>query len=371
MRKIGITFNSPENAIGMFSNGIRQNALYFAKLLLNIGYDVELIIGDSSLNFINGIYGFEEYKTCRVIDIFNVDWDLIVQFGQELPDIAITELRKKRVKLVQYNCGNDFIYDVENLLHGTSDVGPQFTRFNEKVFDQIWSIPQMTNTNQHYWQTLYKTETIEVPFIWSPIAIDSYENDCIKSGIGELGWVKKDKVNIAIFEPNVNIFKWAFPALLVCENAYTSGSNIDHVWITNILNNKKFNLKFFNQVLKQLSLFKDGKISIESRYNTLYFMKEYASIAVSFQWENPLNYLYLDLAWKGWPILHNAHLCPDIGYYYKDFNYKMGGEVLSKIIKNHDVEEYKYKNKKLINRYLPDNDESMNSYKRIIENLFK
>jgi len=371
MRKIVITFNSPENAISMFSNGIRQNALYFVKLLTNIGHDVELIINEASSKNINTIYGFEGYKTCKLSNIFNVSWDLIIQLGQELPDIAFIELKKRGVKLVQYNCGNDFIFDVENLLLGTSDVEPQFARFTEKVFDQIWGIPQLTNSNKYYWETLYKTETVEVPFIWSPIIIDNYEKDCIDGGIGDLNWIKKDKVDIAIFEPNVNICKFAFPAILVCENAYTSGSNIDHVWVTNITSSKKFNINFFNKIVKQLSLYKDGKISVEGRYNTLYFMKKYASIAVSFQWENPLNYLYLDLAWKGWPVLHNAHLCSDIGYYYKDFNYKMGGQILSNIIKNHDGDEYMYKNRKLISRYLPDNEESMDAYKKIIENLFK
>ena len=38
----------------------------------------------------------------------------------------------------------------------------------------------------------------------------------------------------------------------------------------------------------------------------------------------------------GWPIVHNAHLCKDVGYFYDGFNYEEGGNVLSDVIENHD-----------------------------------
>jgi hypothetical protein len=225
---------------------------------------------------------------------------------------------------------------MENALHGDTLRQPQYSKLKPSIFSQIWSIPQMTNTNQYYWQTLYKTECVEVPFIWSPLAIENYEEDCVKNNLGDLKYKTKEKNNIAIFEPNVNVFKWALPALLVCENSYNLENNIDHIYITNIQNNKKFNIKFFNDLIKSLDLYKQKKISVESRYNSLIFMSKYANIAVSHQWENPLNYLYLDLAWMGWPIIHNAYLCKDVGYFYEEFNYKMGGEILNDVIRNHD-----------------------------------
>jgi hypothetical protein len=101
-------------------------------------------------------------------------------------------------------------------------------------------------------------------------------------------------------------------------------------------------------------------------------MKTHADIAVSHQWENPLNYLYLDLAWMGWPIVHNAYLCKDIGYYYEDFNYEEGGKVLNEVISNHDenFEEYLKKNRELIDRYLPSNEKLQNEYITLFTNLF-
>ena len=105
-----------------------------------------------------------------------------------------------------------------------------------------------------------------------------------------------------------------------------------------------------NNLTSTLDIKRDGIVSIEERYNTLRFMHQHADVAVSHQWENPLNYLYFDLAWMGWPIIHNAHLCKDVGYYYEGFNYEEGGRVLSDAILNHDqnYNEYLIKNREII-----------------------
>ena len=101
-------------------------------------------------------------------------------------------------------------------------------------------------------------------------------------------------------------------------------------------------------------------------------MANHADIAVSHQLENPLNYLYLDLAWMGWPVVHNAHLCKDVGYYYEGFNYEEGGNVLLDVINNHDknADEYLKRNREIIDRYLPINKKLQESYKILIDNLF-
>ena len=95
-------------------------------------------------------------------------------------------------------------------------------------------------------------------------------------------------------------------------------------------------------------------------------------IVVSHQWENPLNYLYFDLAWMGWPIVHNAHLCKDVGYYYSEFNYEEGGNVLSEVIENHDLrsEEYISSNRRIIDRYLPSNKILQGKYIKMFKELY-
>jgi hypothetical protein len=266
-------------------------------------------------------------------------------------------------KNIFYNCANRFINESESCLFSKEDRGFIYERYN--YFDECWNIPQMTNTNHYYIKTLLRCNVIEVPFIWSPVLINDEKNKYVK---------RTTEKSIAIFEPNLSIMKWSFPALLVCENAYRDkdiGNKINTVYITNIETTKKpFNLNNFNKIVTPLDLKKDNKLSIEGRFNSLNFMSKHTDIVVSHTWENGLNYLYLDLAWMGWPIVHNGHLCKEVGYYYDEFNYEMGGNVLKDAILNHDenAEEYLLKNRLYIQKYLPTNKELKKQYEILISN---
>jgi len=81
--------------------------------------------------------------------------------------------------------------------------------------------------------------------------------------------------------------------------------------------------------------------------------------------------LYLDLAWMGWPIVHNGKLCKEIGYYYDEFNYEMGANVLKDVILNHheNVDEYLLRNRLYIQKYLPTNKALKKHYEDLITNF--
>lgn len=370
MLKIGITFDPPDSPHGMFNNGIRQNAFFLLELLLNCGYDVRLIVSGNydKIKDLNDFYG-KEYKFEKYEDILSSNFDIVIEVIFQIDTNVIVNLKKNGSKIIVYFCGNEYLGVMKKILFG----GKSFTELpntNDKIYDQVWTIPQHINTNYYYWKTLFRTEVVEVPFIWSPMMLEESE----RNNKGDHFFYKKrgHKKKVAIFEPNIDVVKWFLPPLLICENTYRNDKNLDFVYITNVSDKKyPFNIDLVNDIVKSLDLYVDSKVSIEGRYNSLYFMSKYSDIVVSHQWENPLNYLYLDLAWYGWPIIHNAHLCSDIGYYYEGFNYEQGGKVLSEVIKNHDgnYQEYIKKNRILIDRYLPTNSTLQNKYKELIKNL--
>lgn len=402
--KIGITFNLMKKIADMFTNGINQNSLYLGELLLNIGYDVYFIVdgyklNDDYKNVLNNIFYDQRFKYIETYDIFTVKLDILIQLSFSFFDEKLIKtLKYMNVKLVGYFCGNSYIINSEKILYSQhksrdNDKESFITSLDDgsSIFDEIWSIPQMVNTNLHYWKILYRCKCIEVPFIWSNksynLTFKEYkltENDVLYVNRG----IKK---KIGIFEPNISIMKWALPCILICEDCYRKNKNIDHLFITNINSNylkvndssnniltnetspniNEFNIKTFNHILTSLDIFNNKLCSIEARYNTMYFMFKHCDVAVSHQWENPLNYLYFDLAWMGWPIVHNAHLCKDVGYYYEGFNYEDGGNMLDYVLQNHDdnVDEYIKKNRQVIDKYLPSNETLQNNYKELINQL--
>ncbi len=75
------------------------------------------------------------------------------------------------------------------------------------------------------------------------------------------------------------------------------------------------------------------------------------------------------MAWMGWPIVHNGKLCKDIGYYYDEFDYEMGGQVLKDVILNHDenADEYLLRNRLNMLKYLPTNKDLKKQYEELID----
>jgi hypothetical protein len=360
--KIGITLNLPKELADLFTNGIRQHAIFFYKLLKNIGkYDVffifrnDNVIENHLLNEMKFDYVLEE-------NILTSNFDIIFTFGYLFKIETYLITRENGVKHIFYNCGNLYIIDSEHcLFKDTTNSFTTYQRYN--LFDECWNLPHHTNTTHYYLKTLLRCNIVEVPYIWSPEFIENEQNK-FKTRSGNK--------SIAIFEPNLSIMKWAFPAVLICENAYrdpTFTDKIKHIYITNT--DTKINKSHFTNLVTSLDLKKDSKISIEVRYNSLYFMSKYADIVVSHTWENWLNNLYFDIAWMGWPIVHNGKFCKEVGYYYDEFNYEMGADALKDVILNHDenADEYLLRNRLYMQKYLPTNKALKKHYEDLITNF--
>jgi hypothetical protein len=101
-------------------------------------------------------------------------------------------------------------------------------------------------------------------------------------------------------------------------------------------------------------------------------VSQYLDVVVCHQLLNPLNYIYLDVAYMGYPVLHNAPMCKDLGYYYEGSDTKDGAKQLNWILENHDnhIDEYNEKNKKALWRYSVNNPELVATYDKLIYNLF-
>jgi hypothetical protein len=384
--KIGITLLIFKEVTSFFSNGINQNSLFLCELLLNIGFDVYFIIEDTRLLDVDDVslssYFYDSrFKYKKYSEILYSEFNLIITLSFSYGELFVYNyLRYLNTKHVGYFCGNSYIIESEKILYSQHKIRQndeyEFTINGHPKYDEIWSIPQMSELNLDYWTILYRCTCIEVPFVWSTNAITlscnaskCSENDlCYKNR----GLEKK----IAIFEPNISIMKWALPSVLICDYAYRKNNLIKHLYITNINSSSsptnEFNLKQFNKIVNPLNLVKDKKCSIESRYNTLCFMKDHADIVVSHQWGNPLNYLYFDLAWMGWPILHNAYLCKNVGYFYENFNLIDASKILENILIEHDknVDLYIKKNREAISVFLPNNVELQNKYKNLVLKFF-
>jgi hypothetical protein len=373
--KIGITSGLKTKEESIWSNGIKLNVLTLHNLLKKSSKDYDVYL----LNNID-IDWFDKPSYLEDVNIFNfsdkfMEMDLIILMGGQVHDSDLKKFKENNNnKVISYKCGNNYINHVEDVLFREERVAQYETQL-----DEVWYIPQQHENNQGYYHTLYRANTVIVPFLWDKKylskAIEGIDNGFIKGSYKKDSKYNpnNDKKMVGVMEPNVNTIKYSLIPSMIVEESYRTeiGKNkINKLMITN--SDKLRSNKNFLSIVKTFDLFKDGKISSEGRYQTSYIVSQYFDVVVSHQLMNPLNYLYLDVVYMGYPILHNAYMVKDLGYYYEGSNTIDGSEKLNWILNNHDknIEEYNQKNKKVLDRYDIENPEMIEIYDKLIYNVF-
>ena len=376
--KIGITLGLKDNKESIWTNGIKQNVLMLVHLLKNSkkGYDV-CILNSMNVDFTER----PSYLDGIDIHYFNdkfLEMDLLIVMGAQIHDYQLETFKRSgdNKRVVSYKCGNNYVIHMENILFRPSE-DKKFQY--ERQYDEIWYVPQQDEVNSGLYKTLYRTNALPVPFIWSEKFLFEAVREIHKGFKAEKykkDWQydnTKEKKILGIMEPNLNIVKFCLIPAMIAEESYrtiTGRKHIDKLRITNGTVVSKH--REFMSIIQTFDLFREGKISSESRYQTAYMLTQHLDVLICHQLLNPLNYLYLDAAYLGYPVLHNAPMCKDLGYYYEGSDTVEASKTLNYILTEHDknIDEYNERNDKVLQRYHIDNEEVVETYDRLIEGLF-
>lgn len=379
--RIGITLGLTKEYESLWINGIKLNAIYLANTLKQIdGTEVFLLdTGNKVSDLTKVTWNTDIFPIYKFEDNFK-NIDLLITLGTSLPEKWSKALRfvNPNIKIVKYQCGNNYVVDMERVLFGdpTESGAPAW----DLGHDETWLIPQQEYQNLEYFKSIYRQDDSKVkvvPFIWDPMFIDS-NNKLLKSlgkKIPKYIPRPRSEKKISVMEPNLNVVKYALIPILIAEEVYRkNGDNsFKQIWIAS--GSRLLHNNYFKGMLKYLDMVKakNPLIKFIPRYPVTTMLAEETDIVLSHQWTNPLNYSYLDAIHFGYPVVHNADMIKDAGYYYKDFNISDGVKKLEYALNKHDenIEEYSNKNRKVLNRYLSTNPELVDTYRKLIENLFE
>jgi hypothetical protein len=377
--KIGITIGLKDNKESIWTNGIKQNVLILTRLLKNSGENYEIkLLNTIEVDWSEKPGYLKDVEICTFKDNY-MDMDLLIVMGAQVSNAEIKKFKESdpNKRVVSYKCGNNYVITMENILFKEEEEGKvhQF----EDSFDEVWYIPQQDEVNRGYYHTLYRTNSLIVPFLWHNQYLLEALTDIevgFKNGQFKKDYryrIGKEKKRIGVMEPNLNIVKFSLIPAMIAEECYrgeTGKKLIEKLMLTN--SEKIAKNKEFLGIISTFDLYKDNKISSESRYQTAYILSQYIDVLVCHQILNPLNYLYLDAAYMGYPVLHNAPMCKDLGYYYEGSDTVDGAKKLDYILTKHDenIDKYNDRNDKALMRYYADNPKLVKTYDRLIHNLF-
>lgn len=363
---IGITICLQKEDESVWINGIKQNAIFLARTLMNSEKKYNVYITNTSDVKITKKLGWdiEKYKTVQLIDVRD-KLDIIIPLGGSLDEKYTEYMRKRGCKVVPYKCGNEYIISMENIIFNRAEQTPSYSEV-----DQVWNIPQMENTNHHYWRIFHRAETITIPFVWNEMFLNQHIIELKSQGKTPFYQPGNNAKKLSVFEPNINIYKFLMYPMLIAEDTYRERPElIDRIKITNT-QKVRFHKELIH-LMNQLDIVKEKKATFENRYPMAWFLTEHTDVVIAHQWENALNYAYLDAVYMKYPLVHNAHFFKDGGYYYDGFNVDEGKKQLLYALTEHDkhLEEYEKKSKCMIEKYHSDNPKNIERYDELIENL--
>lgn len=366
--RIGITIGLRAEDESLWVNGIKQNALFLAKLFKNspLGHEVillnttDIIISDQlpwDLNF---------FPT-KPFDSACDGLDIVIELGGQINAEQTQRIKSSGTKLVSYCCGTEYVHNIEAMIFGRRLWDNIF--INEH-YDELWIIPQIWDISHGFLEAFRKCPAIKVPFVWDPMAIESLTQSMPNQGTYRPTSTAK---RLSIIEPNIDVLKFCLYPILIAEKIFRkTPQDICFLHVANA-DNMALAGHEFSELMHKLEIVKANKASFIGWVRTPNFLIEHTDIVISHQWGLPLSYFYLECCWQGYPLIHNAELIPDLGYYYHGHNLDEASEQLANAIRKHDQnwQDYTQKQRKAIERFLATDRALTEHYDKLLISLLQ
>jgi hypothetical protein len=330
--RVGITIAHANDVPSvLWSNGIYQNIVYLALLMQKLP-DVEPYLiqypftrtTDSPIGSCFGISTTNDQEKALKLDV-------IVELGIRLERDFTVPFRDRGGKLVSYMAGNSMVMNMESVfLEGAA--ASRGSVASPDGFDAVWITPQHMHMNAGA-AAMMSGPVEEVPHIWAPAAI---EHAKASLGIDPVFKGRPETWSVATFDPNINVVKSFHIPLLVAEAAHRREPDQIRRMMLFCAEHLK-GRPHFESYVANTSLGKAGKVTAEGRHGIVAMLGREVDAIITHQWENDLNYMYWDVLWLGYPLIHNSSRIKDAGYYYGDFAPNWGGLQLLEVLKNHGI----------------------------------
>ena len=383
VRKIAILINAPK--VSIFENGCMQQSLFlYETLIKNPNYKVELITADQH---------YQQFHLTNIpvkpITLSNLsecyDYHAMIFLSGTIVDLPILKLfNENNVKMIKYNCGNVYyIYQEDIIFNNHGYVKDNSKEISQHV-SEYWTIPNYEK-NLDFFETTYNTPSRVVPYTWNTTVCDRY----IQKMKGDLSWSpeaplegeQSSKTAILIAEPNMNITKTCMMPLLICERLYERGHrNFKVIMLASPeVSSKTKEKTSFGKFLDSLEIHRRHLIEYYSRMILLDVVKQlkeksFQIIPLSYQYDNPLNFLHLEMFYLNYPMVHNSEPFKEAGHYYEKINEGVDALELAMKASRKGPEYLKTitrQNQTLLHKYSPNNIEVLNKHILMIENVIE
>ncbi len=365
--RIGITIGLRSEDESLWINGIKQNAIFLAKAFQNSIHRHQVtLLNTTDVAITDKLAWSQERFPTKSFEAGKDDLDILIELGGQINNLQTDYLKQRGTRIVSYCCGPEYATTSQAII---SQVPGFQTPFINQRYDEVWIIPQVAETSFHYLKTLRRRPARVIPFVWDPMCIEQ-RSRTLPHG-GEYRPHSGRAKRLSVIEPNRDLLKFCLYPTFLAELAFRMAPDrIEFLHVTNADRLVKDDFGFVAMV-KDLDIVKAHKAAFVGMFATPDFLSEHTDFVVSHQWGLALNYMYLEVCWQGYGLVHNAHIVPDIGYYYKENDVEEGARILLRALEEHDKdwEGYRAQQRKLIGRFLATNPEVSAAYDDLMFDL--
>ena len=362
--RIGITIglNRPDESLWV--NGIKQNALYLAKLFKHspCRHKVNLV-NTTPVPVTDQLpWSMAEFPTLAIDDALD-DLDVLIELGGQIGPAQTARLKANGGRLVSYCCGSEYVQNMQAIIFNRH-LGD--SPFINQLYDALWVVPQNTDSSLHFFQTLRRTPAIEVPFVWDPMCLEARMAGL--SGGGRFRH-RQGPARLSVLEQNIDVLKFCLYPVLIAEEVIRQAP--EEIEFLHVANAERFvcDDKEFAGIMRQLDIVAANKASFIGRVDIPDFLSLHTDVVISHQWGLPLNYMYLEAAWQGFPLVHNADLVSDLGFFYPGNNVQAGADcLLAALSLDAEAAQTYIERQRIIirQRFLATNSELIDTYDRLL-----
>ena len=340
-KKVGLVIhaNAPT-----FSNGIIQNAFFLYQLLGELGMTCDLLCHDENPKPL-------EYKQiplkqiCRNELVFDPsEYHTIITVTRSLSKDEYYMLKKHKIAVIAFVCGNNLMHDMENFVRGP--LGNLITFIGKgAMVDEVWTIPSYGHSIDYLEMTRARP-VYTIPHLWSSeILRESALSRFNKPETAleyDLTRHSGKKIEIIVLEPNMALFKNAWVPIMACEKLERTHPEIlEQVFVFNFPSyQSSYGMVNSLDVSKKLRKFQ--RLSMPE-IMTYFNERDILPVFLSYQLMNSLNYLYYELLYYGYPLVHNSPDLEGCGYYYPDNDLTKCTEAIMNVHKHHNKNLLTYK----------------------------
>ncbi len=372
---VAITINIADETESFFTNGIKQNAIILRDCLVKAPMVNECYYMNFGKQKDLSKSPWKEYEPWIIHDFKEAleKIHLYINVNIFMNEPEINAAREKGAKVINHVMGNEYYGFLENVLFKTDH--PSIIR-KIKGLDASWISPHLYENNKALFEVLYDAPAYVGPYIWSHRFLDHHVEELKKKGYaGVYQPSGEPQKRISTFEPNIGMNKTAIFPMIIAEKFYEKYPNEVQkfsMFGTAHVKDKKPFLKF----ALDLHVNRAKKMFFEARYPIAWALMKHTDILLSHQQDCDLNYLYFDAAWLGFPVVHNAALIPELGWYYPRFDDEKAVKHLHEVISVFDKvpgyrEEYLKNSREVISKFLPEHERNVKGYNDLIIELFK